>query len=113
MTEKLFTGTLNKNQNKTKLVSVLYEILTVLKNEWSKCLHDSCVDNSKAACTYPNDQNYCFSLHIILIKALFVKMCVSKCRMCAISKITNSCNIILPNSPQIQDPAIMCIVSIK
>ena len=34
-----------------------YEILALLKIE----LHDSCVDNSKAACTYQNDQNYCFS----------------------------------------------------
>ena len=55
------------------IVGVLYEILALLKIEWLKLLHDSCVDNSKAACTYPNDQNYCFSLHIILIKVILCK----------------------------------------
>ena len=74
----------------TVRVDVLYEVLALLKIEWLKRLQDSCVDNSKAACTYPNDQNYCLSLHIILMKAILCKKCVFQNVVCAISKITNS-----------------------
>ena len=74
----------------TLLVGVLYKILALLKIEWSKRLHDSYVDNSKAACTYPNDQNNCFSLHSILIKAILAKNVCFKILYVQFSKITNS-----------------------
>ena len=73
----------------TVLVGVLYKVLALQKIEWSKPLHDSCVDNSKAACTYPNDQNYCFSLHI-LIKTILCKNVSFKMSNVQFSKITNS-----------------------